>query len=249
MARNRGKKALYEVFSKSRKSRSVVSRLMDRLKPNPKIHESQTIIQSPVSSQVSDSMLRWPRKPRLLQFHAGRVEISMPYQLAIAIVLAVVLIGLVFYRLGQISYKNMMENPANTAKKVSKAQVPKSVKAPKFDAKRAKARELAKTQNLPPVRFTGSNRIVIQTWSDKTQLEPVKWYFTKNGIKTEIRKIGGSYYLVSANKYRNPQTAGTDGYKALQRIVEIGAGYRPPPGYATFGKKPFHDAYGMKFDD
>jgi len=247
MARSHGKKSLYEVFSKDRKSQSLASRLMDRLKPTPKIHEPQTIIQSPVSNQISESMLRWPRKPRLLQFNAGRVEISMPYQLAIAIVLAIVLIGLVFYRLGQISYKNMIEKPANPAKQASKNN------AKRANAKTRKSpmssRNLSKTQNVTSVRFLGSNRIVIQTWSDRAQLEPVKWYFARNGIKTEVRKIGDDYYLVSADKYRNPQTLGTDGYRALQRIIELGAGYKPPPGYASFGKKPFHDAYGMKFDD
>ena len=90
---------------------------------------------------------------------------------------------------------------------------------------------------------------MIQTWSSRTQLEPVKSYFAENGIKTEIRKIGDVYYLITIEKYENPQRLGTDGYLARQKIVEIGAEYKAPPGYGSFGPKPFYDAYGMRFDD
>jgi hypothetical protein len=34
-----------------------------------------------------------------------------------------------------------------------------------------------------------------------------------------------------------------------QRIVELGATYVAPEGYESFGKQPFHDAYGRKFDE
>jgi len=31
--------------------------------------------------------------------------------------------------------------------------------------------------------------------------------------------------------------------------VKIGADYKAPQGFGSFGTKPFHDAYGMKFDN
>jgi hypothetical protein len=77
----------------------------------------------------------------------------------------------------------------------------------------------------------------------------VKQFYTENGVETEIRKIGGMYYLVTTSKYENPEKQGTDGYLAKQKIIELGAKYKAPQGYETFGTKPFHDAYGMKFDD
>jgi hypothetical protein len=80
-------------------------------------------------------------------------------------------------------------------------------------------------------------------------LEPVKEHFAQFGIETEIKRIDEWYYLVTKDKYDNPQKPGTDGYLARQRIIELGAQYKAPPGYETFGKEPFHDAYGMKFDD
>ena len=76
----------------------------------------------------------------------------------------------------------------------------------------------------------------------------MKKYFSENGIETEIRKVGNWYYLISAEKYDNPEKAGTDGFAAKQRIVELGAKYKSPPGYGSFGTKPFSDAYGMKLD-
>ncbi len=246
MVRNRGRKSLYEVFGKN-KPKSGYTKLIERLKPAGSTEEPQTAAETPIPHRMpAESMLKWPRKPRLFQFNAGRVEISIPYQLAIAIVLAIVFIALVFYRLGQISYKNVMDESPNQPQKASNA-----VNSPKIRSKTpVAAKNLSKIQRPAiPAKSKGSNRIVIQTWAEKAQLEPVKWYFAKSGIKTEIRKIGGVYYLLTAEKYQNPQTPGTDGHKALQRIVKLGTNYKPPSGYATFGKKPFHDAYGMKFDD
>jgi len=95
----------------------------------------------------------------------------------------------------------------------------------------------------------GNNRIVIQEYQVRAHLEPVKKYFDQSGIETEIRKIGGTYYLVTREKYENPGRAGTDGYVAKQRIIAVGAQYKAPQGYETFARNLFKDAYGMKFDD
>jgi hypothetical protein len=80
-------------------------------------------------------------------------------------------------------------------------------------------------------------------------LEPAKQYFADKGIETEIRKSGDAYLLVTKEKYDNPERPGTDGYAAKQKIIELGAQYKAPQGFDQFGTKPFHDAYGMKFDD
>jgi hypothetical protein len=77
----------------------------------------------------------------------------------------------------------------------------------------------------------------------------VKDYFAGFGIETEVRHINNWYYLVTKDKYDNPEKPGTDGYAAKQKIIELGADYKAPAGYGTFGPKPFHDAYGMRFED
>jgi hypothetical protein len=100
----------------------------------------------------------------------------------------------------------------------------------------------------PATASKGSNRIVIQTVQNSEDLEPVQKFFAQNGIETEIRQIGNWYYLVTKEKYDNPDKAGTEGFAAKQRIIELGARYQSPPGYGTFGTKPFSDAYGMRLD-
>ena len=97
---------------------------------------------------------------------------------------------------------------------------------------------------------TGNNRIVIQTYDKRADLELVQYHFAEGGIGTEIREIGNTFYLVTVNKYeKDPSIEGTDGYAALQRIIKWGARYKAPPGYEPFGAKSFETAYGMKFDD
>ena len=94
-----------------------------------------------------------------------------------------------------------------------------------------------------------NNWIVIQTLKMSAPLMPVKSYFAEHGIKTEVRKIGDRFYLLTKEKYENPMNPGTDGYAARTRIIELGANYVSPPGYDSFGTKPFYDAYGMKSRD
>ena len=97
--------------------------------------------------------------------------------------------------------------------------------------------------------ISGSNRIVVQSSVKRKDLEPVKEFFKGFGIGTEIREIGSGFFLVSSEKYDNPAKPGTDGYYAKKKIIELGAKYKAPAGYGNFGTKPFHDAYGMKFND
>jgi hypothetical protein len=78
---------------------------------------------------------------------------------------------------------------------------------------------------------------------------PVKQYFDEAGIRTEIIKVGNTYFLVTVDKYDDPGRPGTDGYRVKQRIIELGPKYKAPMGYETFAPNFFTDAYGMRFDD
>jgi len=99
---------------------------------------------------------------------------------------------------------------------------------------------------LIPATSAGDHVIVIVQYRQKGDLEPVMNYFTVNGIATEIEKRGSYYFLVTKDKFQNPQKQGTDGYLAKNKIKEIGTKYKAPPGFETFGSVPFQDAYGMK---
>ncbi|GAI03054.1 unnamed protein product, partial [marine sediment metagenome] len=92
----------------------------------------------------------------------------------------------------------------------------------------------------------GNHVIVIMTYGENRDLEPVKEFFAESGIRTVIEKRGEYYFLLTKDHYQSPERENSDGYKALQKIKRIGASYQAPIGYETFGSMPFQDAYGMK---
>lgn len=231
MVRNPKRKALYEVIGKP-KVKSSYSKNLEQM-PVGKSGSSELD-----SVQMPERAAWWPQRPRMIQYNGGRIEISIPYQIIIAVLLGVVLLVLAVFRLGQL-YENKASNPA----------IVDSGSSPTVIEQVAKPVKKAETRVVGPVSATGNNRIVIQTWQIRSQLEPVKQFFFVHGIETEIRKISDMYYLITKDKYFNPQKRGTDGYKAKQKIIELGSGYKAPVGYGSFGVKPFHDAYGMRFDD
>jgi len=247
MVRKRRKKSLYEVIGqtwpKSRRDETLEQPHPERRgeKAEPAAAESTT--------PVPERCVRWPKRPRIVQLNADRIEISIPYQLAIAILLGIILLVLIVFRLGQSSQKesgSTSEIPKNTRKPVPAATV--GIPQMSVQAER-KTPTPASAKKVEPVNPKGNNRIVIQTYQRRAHLEPVKQYFARFGIETEIKKMDGWYYLVTRDKYENPEKPGTDGYIAKQKIIERGSKYKAPPGYETFGTKPFHDAYGMRFED
>jgi len=242
MARNSKKKSLYEVIGKTY-SKSYYGKTLEQLAQERDKDES-------ITTPPFEGVARWPRRPRIVRFNTGRIELSMPYQLAIALVLGVVLLLLVVFRLGQTTYLSGQE-AADSA-----AEMPEGLQKAALEAAGSEtltpvaARETTlSTAKAGLAGSENSNRIVIQTYELRAHLEPARQYFAGNGIETEIRRIGGTYYLVTTRKYENPERPGTNGYLAKQRIIELGAGYKAPQGRETFGSRPFHDAYGMRFDD
>jgi hypothetical protein len=240
--------SLYEVIGQS-KSKSGYGKTVKKLAPAKPDKEEPTAVKTTVL--VSERATHWPRKPKLLQFNAGRIEISLPYPLAIAVFLGLILLFLVALWLGETGYlnRNRITNSAGTV----------------FDSLRKKVGgELAgeggrvsENENILPknieeneiVGSKGNNRIVIQTYHTREDLELVQYYFSEGNIDTEIRKIGNTFYLVSADKFENPGREGTDGYAAKQKIIKWGARYKAPQGYESFAPNLFSDAYGKKFDD
>ncbi len=107
-----------------------------------------------------------------------------------------------------------------------------------------KAKELVdQAQVLAPI---GDHTIVIMTYSRRADLEPAKDFFEEKGIETRIEKRGDYFFLLTADRFMSPKRSGTDGYYALRKIKQIGAEYKAPPDFETFGERPFQDAYGMK---
>ena len=236
MGRTHGKKSLYEVMGKSALKPKYDKVLTQQ--QTPAAEDSVTGTQSPYT---------WPKKARIVQFNANSIDVSMPYPIAIAILLGVVLFGLILFRLGQFSYQ---QKNAELAGAIS--ETGQQTELPAMEQKTQPPEVTLNAEVIKeagPAKLLGNNNIVIQTFRTSRDLVPAKQFFAENGIATEIIQYRGTYYLRTKSKYENPAKAGSDGFYELKKIVELGAEYKSPLGYETFGKKPFHDAYGMRFDN
>ncbi len=250
MVHKRKKKPFYEVMGKTW-SKPGQYKTLGRPYPEEPAEGQPIAPDSTTPTLPPERLARWPKKPKIVQFNASRIEISIPYQLAIAILLGLVLLVLIFFRLGQITSPSSQTNSAaKTPKNIQKVTPKPTATTPQRPAAAEKIAPVpASGEKTKPAKLEGNNRIVIQTYQLRADLEPVKQYFAQFGIETEIKKIGNWYYLVTRNKYENPEKPGTNGYFAKQKIIQWGAKYKAPPGYESFGTKPFHDAFGMKFDE
>jgi hypothetical protein len=242
--------SLYEVMGQS-KSKSIYGKTLKKIAPAKPDKEEPTAVAVKTVVPVSGKATHWPRKPKLLQFNAGRIEISLPYPLAIAVFLGFILLFLVALWLGETGYlkRKGITNSAGTVFDGLRKKVEEGLAG---SGGRVSENEKTLSNNEETVTggSKGNNRIVIQTYDKREDLELVQYHFTEGNIGTEIRKIGGTFYLISADKYeKDPKIEGTDGYAAKQKIIEWGARYKAPQGYEPFGAKSFGTAHGMKFDD
>ena len=249
MVRNRGKKALYEVMSKARvKSEpgKVVGHLSSPTKPD---EDAPAVMQKSVAG-VPKSAAKWWRRPRIVQLNAGRIEFSMPYQIAVVLLLGFIFIIIAAYRLGQSSYPIEQKPQAEQSEPVQReTEGEKPVENATTDIMKSLAPAqdtTAETEVAEPVEPTGNNVIVLAQYNSLPDLAAVQTYFDKFDIELEIVPEAGQYFLQTKQRYDNPSNPGTDGYKALQKIKEIGKGYKAPEGYETFAPHYFSDAYGKK---
>jgi hypothetical protein len=259
--------ALYEVMSKAR-LKPGFGRTMEKIREQAAAAEPET--EKPVTEAVTKptteektlveentpeaqpkAAVQWWRKPRTVQLNAGRIEFSIPYQLAIVFILALVLLVLAAFRLGQSSYINKQAVTSNPSVKVPlKPQVPQ----PATDRKQTPPVSKDVSPNTTASASTGgagkNNVIVLVEYKARADLVPVQAHFAEFGIETEIVTAGGRYLLITKNKYDNPSTTGTDGYAIRQKIIEVGAKYKgkAPEGYETFAPNFFKDAYGKRVD-
>jgi hypothetical protein len=239
MARNRRKKALYEVIKKDSPKDSRSGR-PGPLRPEPvvaKVEVPGELPDVPVVEQATD----WPRKPLLVQLGTGRIDFSVPYPIVAAVVLSVLLLLVLVYRAGQHSV-SVGPVPV-TADPV--VDVPVGWKPPGFDDSAGSGVEVSKS---PVVSGSvGDNVIVLQEYPAYADLLPARKHFNDNGIEVEVRQVGNNYLLVSKARYDN-FSVGSSGYAALARIKEVGALYQgeAPEGYETFAPHYFSDAYGKK---
>ena len=285
MRRHTGQRALYEAWSRSGSKPKRVGLLellrpqLERLRkpraPKPFARPQTT---SPVTEPPAPATLKPPKpverpepsrsgsvqswlKTKAVQLNAGRLEISVSYQIAVAVGLLMVLIVLVAFRLGQMDQRTRYaaSSPAARPAAVTPDSSPVTNSTPP-------SQEGTDSTGAVPAS-TGGNLIVIARSQNKADLVPVAEHFAGHGIQTgyiEYRRLrdhyiqkgfnldavpeGDGYLLTTMQMYDNPRTEGTDGFATLQRIKEVGALYegKAPPGLETFAPNYFSDAYGLK---
>jgi hypothetical protein len=273
----RGKMALYEVMSRARLKPGfgrTIEKIREQraaeLAPTPgqevpageksALEEGLAAEEKPFMEQVSaepapSTTIQWWRKPKEIQLSAGRIEFSLPYQLVIAVALGLVLVILAAYRLGQYSYSNAQQATAEPPKKAPNNLPPKPQQSsrgqtPPGGQQGTQVNKTTSPDTGTPAATAGKNIIVIVEYKARADLVPVQAHFAENGIDTEIVTENGRYFLQTRQRYDNPATPGTDGYKAKQKIAEVGAKYNgnATPGYETFAPYYFSDAYGKRVE-
>lgn len=247
MTRNRGKKALYEVMSKAR-VKPDKNKIVEYSRPQKTVEESP-VTRHKESAEVSKSAAKWWRKPRIVQLNAGRIEFSMPYQIAVVLVLVLIFMLIAAYRLGQVSYSaegRAAGQPESVTREMNEERAIEQATSDIPQPSPPPENVTAKTEVAEPVEPMGNNVIVLAQYDRLADLSPVQAHFSEHGIELEIVPRSGRYFLQTKKLYDNPAKPGTDGYKALQKIIEVGKEYKAPLGYETFAPNYFSDAYGYK---
>ena len=162
----------------------------------------------------------------------GTLVISIPYRLAGVIVLAMILVVLIAFWLGQIRGTRRSAEPG-----------PVQTSEPAVTGTNESETVPGKTEAYEDLLTSADgNAIVIATVikNNAEDLKPVQEYFSANGVETEILKKERYCFLVTTSRFQGPMTK-----RALQLIKKIGLDYKVPAGGKSFGKEPFQDAYPL----
>ena len=247
MARKHVRKILYEALKKNQGSFEVSagttqSRSAQNTVPDPDRRQDEK-----ADKKVNEQFVTWLTR-QASERGLEKKRISNRYLVAVILVLAVVLVILIVSRCDQPGGGEQRVLDPAAANSGTGEQKAENLSGPveSADDNVASGRPVVKKGQAQP-GSEADHVIVIATCRDSARdLGPVKDYFAEKGIETEIGKRDSWYFLLTKERYQNPEKAGTDGYFELARIKKIGANYRTPIGYRNFGSRPFQDAYGEK---
>ncbi len=255
MARNHRKRALYEVIAKSRQKmgdRGLLGRGKSEKSAQPPTNLLKPGENRDVQQDIDQDEGAWPPRRDAVSSLAGQLVLSLSYPIVAVILLSLILVTAGAFRMGQIYAERGLDTASTTDAASPQARTPRATepdrpsRPPVTPERQPAASKTPEEGVLAPI---GDHVIVIATISighKSDALGPVKDYFGKNGIETEVQRRGSYYFLVTKRRYSRPQRQGSEGYFALKKIKEVGAGYVAPAGFETFGSKPFQDAYAMK---
>ncbi len=245
LALNEAIKKGQKQFADSLKSGQLRSSELE--KPPSTVQETR----EDVARQRDEVIGARPGKLRAQSIVSRRLILSMPYPVAGILLVAIILVFLMVFKLGQIygQKERQLAGPEVGTGKMGQNEgqsVFYGLDKKGETSVDVKDRPVSKKEAQKLFSPVVDHVILIKEYHKRRDLEPVQEYFRDNGIKTEIQEGNGVYFLETKDKYESPEREGTDGYFALQRIKEIGINYKAQQGYETFGVEPFQDAYGKK---
>ena len=251
MTRKPNRMALYEVIKKGR-NRFTIGRKQSKTRIAALAKAGPDDKQPAEITPPSQPQPGGPWDAKRWSAVSNKRILELSYPVVMVLVLACILAVLGVFRLGQI-YGEKNQIPTYGDKDAGRNEkIITETATPLLQEITDKKKNISKTPPPAPVKKTtvvkpkGDHIIIIATYSQKRDLEPVQKYYKQNGVETEIQYRGGYYFLITKNRYSSTLRTGSDGFYALEKIKQIGAGYRAPTGYEIFGSRPFQDAYGRK---
>jgi hypothetical protein len=231
MARNSSKMTLYEVTNKVAKANESRTRRTGNV-PTKALEPIKIEKKPDMAMRVNVNRVQ--KRPLLATYKRRRNLLTRPY---VVIALALGIIWLVWMVAGPSNKTKVPNSTPNKATETGNQAVPAKpfVETP--------TDPVMGVTEAPPTIIAGDHVIVLAHSMSKHQLGPVQAHFAENGFATVIEKSGAYKVLVTKDRYRNPNNRDTDGYAAKQRLKQIGAKYKTPPGYKGF---EFDDIYGKK---
>ncbi|MHC4520261.1 MAG: hypothetical protein ACYTAS_16850, partial [Planctomycetota bacterium] len=252
MRRHSGQKALYEAMSRPRskpRRPGLLQRLRPQLeklrkagaatvkrslsRPEPAAEKPGPMVLKPpkpreASEPAAQSPVQTWLRPKAVQFNAGRIELTLPYQIGIIIGLGLTLLVLIAFwfghRLGQIDQRARYGRASQSAG-AGASSLPTNAVESEEDVKDSGPSTTADPGTTAPgATATGNNLIVLARHRLETQLAPVQVYFRDHGIETrivsyeQVRTVlaqygldtshlpqGDGFVLVTNNLYDNPE--------------------------------------------
>jgi hypothetical protein len=238
--------------AKLKRLATVIKKDMPAEKPVPAAVTTRSAEKADRPAPRPSAVPKWWRlKP--VQLNAGRVEVSVPYHIGVVAILAVILVVLAAFRVGQ--RFSGLRTPAPAAaqaraggQNVAAAQPTQDTTSAAGESTRREGDHwivLAQHKNAADLeevaKYFGSHGVELSVW----ELGYIRNFFRENGLNAANLPAGDGYLLTTRYLYSNPNRPG-DGHDILQKIIELGRGYRAPPGRDTFAATHFSDAYGMK---
>ncbi|MBN1815796.1 MAG: hypothetical protein JW828_00455 [Sedimentisphaerales bacterium] len=244
MARNTGRMALYEAISQSRKKQAGKESQRQKI-----VRLRSGFLRKRKEGRIAakKTLLRRKPNPSAAGVQGIRTKIGLSYVTAVLIALGLIVIVLAGIKLGQLAGRRGPEQGRSGIVGNTDRGGEQDLRTGPYENRRStEPNEDLQQGNEAFVSSTGQNVIVIASYGREPDLVPVQTHFAEQGIATEVRSLGDNYLLVTRQRYDNPNRRDSNGYAALQKVKEIGAGYKAPSGYERFGSRPFQDAYGRK---